>query len=382
MQTGSKEFDLLCACAAVELAPGRAARIASASSAAIDWIKFLQMAELDNVLPLAARNLRQHGTGVPDAIQQSLKRADEQNSQRSLWFASECARILDHFEKRQLRAVPYKGPVLAQAVYGDVSLRSFNDLDFLISPADFAAARQALAELDYRPSKALSAPIEKFWLKYGYECAFDGKAAKYLVELQWNLLPYFFAIDLDIADLIARSTQAMVGEKKTSCLNPEDSLLVLCLHAAKHLWMRLIWICDIAETMRTQTIDYAVVVSRAREAGLLRILAVSAWLAENLLDTEANPAIRELFASDSEVTLLGKIFVERLSRNAEYDFESPEYFQLTRRLRERRADRLRYLWRLIWTPGDGDLASASLPEALFPLYRVVRIGRLVKRLGR
>jgi hypothetical protein len=35
------------------------------------------------------------------------------------------------------------------------------------------------------------------------------------------------------------------------------------------------------------------------------------------------------------------------------------------------------LWRLVWTPGVGDVAAVRLPEALFPLYRIIRIGRLM-----
>jgi len=41
--------------------------------------------------------------------------------------------------------------------------------------------------------------------------------------------------------------------------------------AAKHLWMRLIWICDIAERLRTQVVDWGAVCARARTLGIVRI---------------------------------------------------------------------------------------------------------------
>ena len=85
---------------------------------------------------------------------------------------------MQHFERRQLRAVPYKGPVLAQSAYGDLGLRSFSDLDFLISPADFERAKQALAEIGYRPSTELTPAVERFWLRTGYERSFDGAGGK------------------------------------------------------------------------------------------------------------------------------------------------------------------------------------------------------------
>ncbi len=374
----SKEFDLLCACAGVELAPERAARIANWKEAEPEWNEFFRMAEHHGVLALAARNLMAHARGLPPEIEQGLRSADEESIRRNLWFAGELARIAEHFEKKNLRAVPYKGPALAESVYGDLALRNFSDLDFLIAPADFEAAKQALAELGYRPFTELGPETERLWLRIGYERAFDGPAGRNLVELQWRVLPYFYAVDLRIDDLLMRCGRAALAGREVPALAPEDLLLVLCLHAAKHLWMRLIWVCDIAETLR-QPADYAQVLARARQLGITRILGVSFWLVKNVLGSPTPKCAEELIAADAQVKGLGEEFAARLARGAMYDFESSEYFRLILRLRERRRDRWRYLWRLALTPGAGDIAAVRLPEPLFPLYRVVRLARLVRR---
>jgi hypothetical protein len=379
------EFELLCALTGSELAPQRTERVANWNLSVLDWNKFLRLVERHGVLPLAARNLTEHARGLPPEIERSLRSAYDQNLRRSLWFAAELARIMAQFESRQLRAVPYKGPVLAQSLYGDLGLRSFSDLDFLISAADFERAKQALTEIGYRPAADLTPAVERFWLRIGYERSFDGAAGKNLVELQWALLPHFYGVDLPANDLLARAG-TVVGGREVPCLSPEDSLLVLCLHAAKHLWARLIWLSDIAGTLqsqsRNQTIDYALVFSRARALGITRILGVSFWLVKNLLRAELPEPAEEMIAADRAVEALGVEFGERLVRGAAYDFESTEYFLLILKLRERRGDRLRYLWRLFWTPGAGEIAAVRLPEALFPLYRIVRMGRLTRRLLR
>src|SRR5208282_5338116 len=111
----------------------------------------------------------EQGRGLPTEIGHSLRSAYEANLRRSLWFTAELVRIMQHFERRQLRAVPYKGPVLAQALYRDLGLRSFSDLDFLISPRDFERAKQALAEVGYHPSTDLRPAVERFWLRKGNE---------------------------------------------------------------------------------------------------------------------------------------------------------------------------------------------------------------------
>jgi len=363
----------------VGLAPERVRHIAAMNTSAINWEEFRRSAEHHGLLPLIAKNLLAHAPAIPEQVQRSLESAYESNLRRNLWFAGELARISEHFEKKKVRAVPYKGPVLAESVYGDLALRCFNDLDFFVSAPDFEAAQQALAELRYQPSKQLLPEQSRHWQKFGYECSFDGPAGKYLVELQWNLLPHFYAVDLDTEALLDRSVKTRIGGRETRNLSPEDLLLVLCLHAAKHLWMRLIWIVDIAQTMQSQSIDYDLLVSRAQELGAVRMLAVSFWLTENVLETALPGRAQEIIDADPEAPVLGQVFADRLQRNATYDFESSEYFLLIARLRERRADRWRYLWRLLWMPGEGDLAAIRLPERFFPLYRLVRLGRLLRR---
>lgn len=389
------EFDLLCALASAELPPERIQRIATWNLSSLDWNEFLRLAEHHGVFPLAARNLIEHARGLPPEIERALRSGYEANLRRSLWFTAELARIMQHFQRAQLRAVPYKGPLLSQSVYHDPGLRTFSDLDFLISPTDFERAKHALSEIGYRPATDFTPAVERLWLRTGYERSFDGAAGKNLVELQWALLPYFYGIDLHVndlhmndlrandlrvEDLLARSGRTVVGGSEVPCLSPEDSLLVLCLHAAKHLWTRLLWLTDIGETLRTQSIDYSLVLSRARALGIVRMLGISFWLVKNVLHSQLPKPAEELVLADPQVPVLGSEFARRLARGAAYDFESTEYFRLILRLRERRGDRWRYLWRLVWTPGVGDVAAVRLPKALFPAYRIVRIGRLMRKL--
>jgi fructose-specific component phosphotransferase system IIB-like protein len=377
-------FDLLCACASAKPQLERVACTANWNFAGFDWSEFLRLAEHHGVLAMVARNLLQHATSLPGEIRQSLHSAYTENLRRNLWFAAELARILEHLAKREVRAIPYKGPVLAQSAYGDLGLRSFSDLDVLISPVDFGRAKETLGEIGYRPSHELSAPVERLFLRVGYERSFDGAAGKNLLELQWNLLPYLYAVDFraaefELEDLFARAERVWLGAAEISCLAPKDSLLVLCLHASKHLWTRLIWISDIAETLRAPELDFALIIARAREMGIARILGVSCWLANWLLGAAIPTAALDLIEHDSDVVKLGEQYAARIAQAATYDFESAKYFCEVWHLRERASDRWRYLWRLVWTPGPGEIASIALPEILFPLYRFVRIGRLLRK---
>jgi hypothetical protein len=70
-----------------------------------------------------------------------------------------------------------------------------------------------------------------------------------------------------------------------------------------------------------------------------------------------------------------------IEHSAHYDTESIAYFRLMMRLRERWQDRARFLCRLVFTPSVSEWTAVRFPKPLYPLYRVVRLWRLAKRLA-
>src|SRR6478736_3812724 len=97
-----------------------------------------------------------------------------------------------------------KGPALAHLLYGDAAARQFGDLDFLVPPGEVNRAVATLRELEYEKNLRLSPRQEKAYLRSGYEYVFGRGTERNLVELQWNLLPRFYAVDMDIEHLFAR----------------------------------------------------------------------------------------------------------------------------------------------------------------------------------
>ncbi len=375
-------FKILCRLSRTVFTAEEITAVSSCSFDGTDWKKIIQLAEHHGVLPLVARNLIEYSKRLPPAIESELQEAHRVSLIRGLWFSSELVSIMRRFEAEQIPALPFKGPVLAQSAYGDSALRNFSDLDFLVSASNVQRAKRSLADIGYRSSKQLSSAVEQFWLRNGYEQCFDGPAGQHLVELQWALLPRFYSVDLPVEALLARARNVTVGNKRMLCLSPEDSLLALSIHAAKHLWGRLIWLVDIAETVRAETLDYNLLRSNANKLGVARMVAVTFWLAQSLLDLSLPPIAQEMIDHDPNVAALGELFADRISRSATYNFESTEYFKFIFRLRERRRDRIRYSWRLLSTPGQSDLDAVKLPEVLFPLYRMVRVARLLRRRSR
>ncbi|MGC1962266.1 MAG: hypothetical protein WA676_06005, partial [Candidatus Sulfotelmatobacter sp.] len=121
---------------------------------------------------------------------------------------------------------------------------------------------------------------------------------------------------------------------------------------------------------------------RAREFGIERILHVTFLLANRFLETAIPEAIESAVLADQAARGLAEEIAAALAAGASYNTQQISYFRLMMRLRERRADRMRFLARLTFTPGPGEWESVRLPRVLFPLYRVVRLGRLAGRFAR
>ncbi len=370
------EFALLQACCAGNIDCSE--HVHTALQKSLDWAEVNRLAEHHDVTPVVYRSLCRFPGNVPNGVLAPLSELYRRNAQKNLRFTHDLIRILECLESRGIAAIPYKGPVLAESLYQDFALRQFSDLDVLINADDLARAREAIRELGYSPTVKLTKAEQQAYLASGYELAFDGTSGRNLLELKWRILPRFYAIDFEIDKLFQRASRVNLGGGRVRSLSSEDLLLVLCVHAAKHRWGRLSWLRDIAETIRTQTIDYELMWGEARALGVQRIVAISFWLTRDLLGASP-PALAADVANDTQIEPLAREIRDLLIQSSEYDSESADYFRLMMRLRERRRDKIRFALRLAFTPSTGEWETVRLPAALFPLYRLVRLLRLTRR---
>lgn len=346
----------------------------------LDWLRVLALAEHHGVTPPLYGALRETPDAVPPATLDELSRRYQHNARRNLSFAAELIRILDCLESHAIEAMPYKGPALAQAVYGDLALREFSDLDILVRPADVPRALEALKPLGFSPSLLLTPSEQRAYLRSGYEYTLDGPSGKNLLEIQWAIVPRFYAVDFDMDGFFERSSPADVAGRPVKTLSPEDLLLVLCVHAAKHAWIRLCWLRDIAGLVESQPLNWDAVLSQARELGIERILGVSLTLASRLLGANVPETSLEKWQTDSVANELYDQIASHIPESHDYSTESYGYFRLMLRLRERWSDKMRFAARLAITPSLGEWSMVRLPAPLFPLYRVLRVFRLAARL--
>jgi hypothetical protein len=344
------------------------------------WKLLFDLAERHGAQPLLHQMLSTAEDVVPPDEMRALKQSYQTNLHKSLLLSRELIRVVDCLDSIGAEVLPHKGVALAESVYGDIALRQSGDIDLLIHAHDLPRVRLALRELGYEPRMRLSEMEEQSYLRSGYECAFDSALGKNLLELQWAIQPRFYAVDFDMDGLFRRAVSTSVAGRRMKTPSSEDLFLLLSLHAAKHVWARLIWLCDLARLMNLPQLDWNWIASQATSLGIVRILRVTLLLTNRLLGAAVPSQAESQLPEDPAAPSLADEIQVQIDSDATIDIESFAYFRLMLRLRENQVDRLRFLTRLGLTPGPGEWAAVRLPRPLFPFYPLVRLSRLAARL--
>jgi len=317
-----REWDLLLAASSPDLDsahPGESdlGRIRFLLEKPVEWEAVLRLADNHGTSSLLYQSLSRFSDMVPSAVLEALRQRYEKNVYKSLFLTNELRRILDCLEGLGIEAIPYKGVVLSEVYYGDMALRQTGDIDMFVRKGDVGRSKNALRDLGYTTRLGIPEEVLENYMASGYEWTFDGPAGPNLLELQWALQPRFYAVDFEMEGLFARAASVMVAGQAVRTPCPEDLLLVLAVHAAKHVWGRLIWLCDIAQVLKIKDLDWERVQDYAREIGIKRILRVTLLLANRLLGAQIPAAIENAILADRATLELADEIAADLARPGE-----------------------------------------------------------------
>jgi hypothetical protein len=158
----------------------------------------------------------------------------------------------------------------------------------------------------------------------------------------------------------------------------EDLLFSLCVHGSRHLWERLGWICDVAELITRQPLDWAALLERAASADAERMFLLGVHLANQLLDAPLPTEVKQRCDSDPRLSSLAGNIIEHLFNGPTHvPATSREIFKYNIGVRKTLSARARYLL-YMFRPTDSDLGSHSLPPSLNFAYYLTRPFRLFR----
>ena len=373
-----RSLRLLLLCSRTCASPEQAGQITALVQEGLDWDSLLELAFTNGVAQLVYRQLQAIcPDGVPGAVLETLKAHFLENTARNLLLTGELLEILERLQAEGIPAVPIKGPVLAAAAYGDLSLRRFEDLDLLVRRQDFLRARDVIIAQGYAPDIRFSrAPDPEYFRESVLTCA----ERRVVVELTWGFTSGFYAFRANLAGVWRRLRRQSLAGRRVPDLAPEDLLLVLCTHGTKHLWARLGWVCDVAEVIRaSKDLDWPFTLRLARQLGAERMLFLGVFLARRLLGAEIPNAVAEAVEADTAMKFLAGQVYPYLFEGAPNPFDGLAGCLFHLRARERAQDRIRYCLDLLTTPTAGDWNSIHLPACLSFLHGPLRPLRLLGR---
>jgi hypothetical protein len=279
-----------------------------------------------------------------------------------------------------IRALSWKGPVLAQRAYGDLSARQFFDLDLLVSRHQMASAQEVARSLGFEPEKRMADHEQEAYVEHQGELELVRPRDGLWVELHSSVVPSYYGRAQTSDEWWPRAVEVSFGRLRFAALDPVDELQALCIHGSKHRWDRLAWILDVAMLARgLADAQWSELIAAAQRHGTLRMVRLGLLLAADLCGlvlpaAEAGPARRDRAALKLARSVEHGLFDPRPSRFDGLIFHA--------RMRERGRDQLSYLASVAFTPSGADWESLRLPRPLFPLYVVTRPIRLAAKYGR
>lgn len=341
----------------------------------LDWDYLVARASNHGLIPLLHKHLQSTDADVvPVNIRSRLKQQSVANAQNVLHLFAKQLKLHRLFEENGIPAAIFKGSVLAQTAYGDISLRQAGDIDVLISRGDFDRARKILESLGYQMAPSLTPAQLASHLSAHCEIQFMRDDWFTVVDLHWALAPKSFVFKVETEDLLTRLQRVSVAGVEFETLATEDSILYQAMHGAKHLWRRLEWISSLAETIRAADLtDWDAVMARAADARATRMLAVGLRLAEELSGFSIPVTID---TDRSAAKIAGDVLARIFTVSGAADSTETNLYNL--KIMDRKRDALISALRAIFVPTFTDWSSLNLPPSLHSLYYAYRPLRLSK----
>ncbi len=272
----------------------------------MDWLFLLELAEQHSVLGLAVNRLRDCGEAVlPPDISEELRERRRAQALFALRLDAEMFRLFEGFAAAGVAALVIKGPVLSARCYGDPGVRQYGDLDLIARDKDILRATEMMLSFGYEPSVPLTA-IQAG--KIPGEYVFRQSSTKLLVEFHTERTFRYHPRPIPLEDLFKRQVRVTIDAHEIPALAPEDELVLICIHGAKHFWEKLNYIADVAAFVANQKLDWERVKSATEEVGGERMLFCGLRLAADVLEAPLPKDIAALVQSDRTVgRLVGQI---------------------------------------------------------------------------
>jgi len=154
----------------------------------VDYDRMFRLAGSNEVLSLLHHNLKDIDAAT-DYMRKKLNNAYLQILRNNVAQADEVVKILALLKKNHMEAIPLKGAVVSELIFGDPGLYLSTDIDILIRSKDLAGVSEVLLTAGYEKNEGIS---ENDLLSSHYHFIFQKD--RHHFEVHWNLVKRYFQI--------------------------------------------------------------------------------------------------------------------------------------------------------------------------------------------
>lgn len=378
----TRETELLVLCSRKTIDHAVKKRIENLVDKPVNWECVLQMSVKHKTYPLVHATLEAVcPDSVPVDVMTRLGSWCVRNGARNMVLCRALEMVLDLLTNNGIQALPFKGPVLAESVYGDASLRVYSDLDLLVSKKDAFKARNHLVAAGFIPDLHLDESQVVAFLNKENFFRLSGPDGMTVIDLHWEMSGRYSLIPMYLEDLEKHIIVQNILGRNVKILNPSALLVYLSLHGASHGWDSLEAAACMAEVIcSSNLLDGEAMMSMARRYHAVRALFTALQASKKLYHVRLPAEICKAMEKDKHVVRLADGIIAKLldfgdaSQRKTWSWR----FSMTHLiLRDNFADAILYACRLIFFPTVKEWMMFPLSHSFTPLYYGLRPIRLV-----
>src|SRR5579863_1754126 len=308
----SPELEINLSCGRALIDPAAKERVRFLIRNGVNWPEVKALAERHGLSPVlyemiacAAEDLTS-----PELLKE-LRAATTRSTAGGLTLLRELLRLHLLFEDAKIPVIPYKGPLLAWVAYGSYIRREYSDLDFIVRQKYIPDVVGVLKSAGYRPQfdpREAHAGKDRF---APGQYSFLSDPQKILVEFHTERTLRYFPTPIDLQELTGRLMTVEIGGQRLLTFSIEDTLVMLCVHGAKHFWERLGWVLDIAKLSTAQKVDWTLVTEIAVKRESTRVVHLGLYLAHDLFEAPLPERLLEEISRDRTVRELAEKVCEQ-----------------------------------------------------------------------
>ncbi|MFD1450922.1 nucleotidyltransferase domain-containing protein [Oceanobacillus sojae] len=339
----------------------------------INWETFIDLAIHHRIYPVLYPKLKKVKEGiVPPFVLERFSWLYRRNTMKMLFLGSEMQKISKLFSDNHIRLLFLKGPVLAQALYGDISLRTSRDLDVLIPIEKLDEAEHLLLAQGYEKEYEINKELNEWKWRHRHVNYYHPQK-KITIEIHWRLNTGP-AKEPNFNELWERRKQSTIPGNEVYMLSNEDLYLYLNMHGAQHGWSRLRWLFDIHQLMEKE-LNWNRIYNRLKRFGYLQVGGQGMILVSELFNRKLSNEMQQYLVNSRSKRLAAKSIFYLESMINIYTLPLPEnvvkYHKKYLTGLMSTEQRILFTLSLLY-PYPDDMKTLPLPKTLHFLYFPLR----------